>query len=154
MQNIKSGKSLRFLAVAVILGGAASLFLLLGPPQLLAKSESPAFCGSCHVMEAQHAAWSRAGAHRRNQCVDCHLPNQNIAAHYIWKAIDGMKDVGFFYSGLAPEKITITNHGKKVLQANCVRCHSTTVDMISKDRQCWDCHRRLAHTRTGAIETF
>jgi cytochrome c nitrite reductase small subunit len=150
----KFRKSVRFLALSVLLGGAVTLFLLLGPPKLLAKSESPAFCGGCHVMESQFDAWSHAGAHRRKQCVDCHLPNQNIAAHYIWKSIDGMKDVGFFFSGLAPEKIRITNHGKKVLQANCVRCHETTVDMISKDRQCWDCHRRIAHTRSGAIETL
>jgi cytochrome c nitrite reductase small subunit len=154
MKDGKSRKTIRFFLVISIAGAAVLFFLLLGPPKLLAKSESPAFCGSCHVMEAQYDAWSHAGAHRRKQCVDCHLPNQNVAVHYVWKAIDGMKDVGFFFSGLAPEKIRITNHGKKVLQANCVRCHSTTVDMISKDRQCWDCHRRIMHTRTGAIQTL
>lgn len=34
------------------IGVIASLFFMLGPPKLLAKSESPVFCGSCHVMEA------------------------------------------------------------------------------------------------------
>jgi cytochrome c nitrite reductase small subunit len=149
-----AGKKVRFFAVSVVIGLAVTLFLLLGPPKLLAKSESPVFCGGCHVMEAQFEAWSHAGAHRRKQCVDCHLPNQNAVNHYIWKSIDGIKDVGFFFTGLAPDKIRITNHGKKVLQANCIRCHESTVDMISKERQCWDCHRRIAHTRTGAMETL
>jgi hypothetical protein len=26
--------------------------------------------------------------------------------------------------------------------------------MINQERPCWDCHRRLAHTRTGAIRTL
>jgi len=131
-----------------------SVFFMLGPPQLLARSEAPVFCGGCHVMESQFDAWSHAGAHRRGRCVDCHLPNENMAAHYIWKAIDGMKDVGFFYSGLAPDHIRITDHGREVLQANCIRCHETTVSMIDQERQCWDCHRRLAHRRTGAMATL
>jgi cytochrome c nitrite reductase small subunit len=77
-----------------------------------------------------------------------------MVIHYIWKSIDGMKDVGFFFSGLAPERIKITEHGKKVLQANCIRCHETTVNMINQERPCWDCHRRIAHTRTGSISTL
>ena len=44
-------------------------------------------------------------------------------------------------------------HGKKTVQANCVRCHENTVEMIDQDRPCWDCHRRIMHRRSGAIET-
>lgn len=139
-----------------ILGGAfvVLLFLLFGPPQLLAKSDSPNFCGSCHVMEAQYEAWAHTGAHRRKQCVDCHLPNENTGVHYVWKAIDGLKDVALFYSGQVPERIRITDHGAKVLQKNCIRCHEQTVTRINPDRQCWDCHRRLMHSRSGAMQTI
>ena len=88
-------------------GFFAAIFMVLGPPRLLAKSEAPAFCAGCHVMEAEYDAWSHAGAHRREMCVDCHLPNQNKTIHYIWKSIDGMKDTVAFYSGRVPERINI-----------------------------------------------
>jgi hypothetical protein len=26
--------------------------------------------------------------------------------------------------------------------------------MIDQERPCWDCHRRIAHKRTGAIQTL
>jgi cytochrome c nitrite reductase small subunit len=154
MQMLEGGKR----KTALILGAAFAVlilaFLLLGPPKLLARSESPVFCGGCHVMEAEYEAWSHAGAHRRNRCVDCHLPNGNRAAHYVWKSLDGLKDVGLFYSGMVPERITLTAHGAKVLQQNCVRCHEQTVTMIGTERACWSCHRRIAHRLTGAMQTI
>ena len=58
----------------IVLGGALGMFLGFGPPQLMAKTESPLFCNSCHVMESQYEAWFNVGAHRTIRCVDCHLP--------------------------------------------------------------------------------
>ncbi len=150
----KKRKGLLSLLIVLGAGLALSLFFMLGPLQLLAKSNQPDFCVRCHVMEAQFHAWSHTGAHRRKICVDCHLPNQNKAIHYAWKAIDGMKDVLIFYSGRVPDQIKITAHGKDVLQANCIRCHETTVQMIDHRRPCWECHRRIAHKRSGTISTI
>lgn len=150
-------RSRRTVLTFSLVGGAVVVVLLLllfGPPQLLAKSDSPAFCGSCHVMEAQYEAWAHTGAHRRKQCVDCHLPNDNSGVHYLWKGIDGLKDVALFYSGMVPERIKITEHGARVLQANCIRCHEQTVMRINLERNCWECHRRLMHTRSGAMQTI
>lgn len=145
--------SLRNLLIVGLLCAAVGVFVMLGPPGLLAKSETPLFCASCHVMETEFEAWFREGAHRTIRCVDCHLPHQNVATHYVWKSIDGMKDVVFFYSGRVPEIISLSSHGRKVLQANCVRCHESIVSNIDNERQCWDCHRRLSHIRSGAVET-
>jgi cytochrome c nitrite reductase small subunit len=130
------------------------LFLLFGPPQLLARSDQPLFCVQCHVMESEYEAWAHAGAHRRKMCVDCHLPNGNAGVHYVWKSIDGMKDVVFFYAGAVPERIHLTAHGAKVLQENCIRCHEQTVALIDNQRHCWECHRRIMHTRSGVIQTL
>lgn len=149
----KSGKKVTMLVMIGIVAVAVVLFLLQGPPKLLAKSESPDFCARCHVMEAEYESWMHEGAHRRKKCIDCHLPNDNTAVHYVWKSIDGMKDVLFFYSGMVPEQIKLTSHGAKVLQANCIRCHQTTVQFISHERKCWECHRRIMHKRSGSIET-
>ena len=151
MGSFLSGKRLKYVAIAAISAALIGLFVMLGPPKLLAKSESPDFCASCHVMEAQHTAFMHAGAHRRFKCVDCHLPNDGLASHYIWKSIDGMKDVLFFYSGKVPEKITLSEHGAKVVKANCVRCHETLVSQMDTSRNCWSCHRRVTHTGTGAF---
>ena len=69
----------RLLVVVGLVVVGAGLFLALGPPGLLAKSETPDFCASCHVMEAQYESWFHHGAHKRIRCVDCHLPNDNLA---------------------------------------------------------------------------
>jgi len=143
----------KVLVLLVILGGAVGGFLSFGPPQLMAKTESPLFCNSCHVMESQFEAWFNVGAHRTIRCVDCHLPHENLPAYYVWKTIDGMKDVVVFYSGKTPQNITISEHGKKFVQANCIRCHSERVAMINQERNCWDCHRFLQHHLAGARMT-
>ncbi len=150
----EAGNRLRWIVLAAVVCVAVGLFLAVGPPQLLAKSETADFCASCHVMEAQYEAWFHQGAHRRKACVECHLPHDNLASHYVWKSIDGMKDVVVFYSGRVPEDIRISEHGRKVVQANCIRCHENAVERIDQDRTCFDCHRRLQHRRSGAVETM
>lgn len=45
MEHGKSTKTKRYLAIIVALGALTVLFLLLGPPELLARSEAPIFCG-------------------------------------------------------------------------------------------------------------
>jgi cytochrome c nitrite reductase small subunit len=132
---------------------AALLFLVLGPPQVLARTETPIFCSGCHTMQTQYEAWFHTGAHRRKACVDCHLPNDSVATHYVWKAIDGVKDTVLQYSGAYPDEIRLSSHGAQVVQANCIRCHATTVEFVDPARNCWECHRRLVHKRSGAMAT-
>jgi len=143
-----------FFLVAILVGGALTAFVLFGPPRMLARSSEPDFCSGCHVMEAEFQAWAHVGAHRQIKCVDCHLPNQNQFVHYLWKSIDGLKDAVMFYSGQVADDIEMTPHAKEVLQANCIRCHSTTVSMIDATRDCWNCHRGLQHQRSGTMQTL
>ncbi|MBF0482639.1 MAG: cytochrome c nitrite reductase small subunit [Desulfovibrionaceae bacterium] len=152
MQRARPGL-FRLVFVVCLAGAAAGAFAAFGPPDLLAKSEAPLFCASCHVMEAEYEAWFHEGAHRRKNCVECHLPGDNVAAHYLWKSIDGLKDVVVFNSGRVPDVIEISGHGRATVQANCVRCHETAVDMIDKQRSCVDCHRRLIHKKSGLVAT-
>jgi cytochrome c nitrite reductase small subunit len=153
MTNARIGKGKSYALVFGALAMTLAVFLMVGPPQLLAHSESPVFCASCHTMESQYEAWLHTGAHRRKSCVDCHLPNDNVATHYVWKSIDGMKDVVMQYTGLHAEEIKLGEHGAKVVQQNCIRCHGAAVEAIDQDRKCWDCHRRLMHKRSGAHAT-
>ncbi len=132
-----------------IAGGAFAFFLLVMfvPGGVMDRTSTTAFCGSCHVMESQYEHWFLTGVHVKIRCVDCHLPHDNPVSYFVWKGIDGMKDVVFFYGRLYPENIRISSHGASTVQGNCVRCHEGTVMMINTEgRNCWSCHRRLSHT--------
>jgi cytochrome c nitrite reductase small subunit len=69
------------------------------------------------------------------------------------KGLEGVKDSVKFHTGMVSDNIRISDHGAKVVLGNCQRCHAETIARINEDRRCWDCHRRLSHKRTGAIET-
>jgi cytochrome c nitrite reductase small subunit len=137
------------LAIVVVLG----MFAAFGPPGLYAKSESPEFCGSCHVLQPEYEAWFHSGAHKTIKCVDCHLPNNNLPNHLFWKTVDGVKDSLAFHTGFVSETIHISDRGATVVEANCRRCHADLLAQIKENRRCWDCHRRISHKRTGTIET-
>ncbi|MGB9892545.1 MULTISPECIES: cytochrome c nitrite reductase small subunit [Thermodesulfovibrio] len=132
------------------------LFLIiLLSKNILAKTNSPEFCAKCHVMQDEYVTLMKGGIHNSLRCVDCHLPNDSKANFYLWKGIDGTKDVVHFYSGSVPERIIISAHGKKIVQENCVRCHEGIVSKINvSDRKCWDCHKRISHRQAGLRETI
>ena len=126
---------------------AAGFFVLFGPPKMIELTESPQFCALCH--SNQNGDWVHS-AHRTEKCIDCHLPNDNFANHYLWKSIDGGKDLFFHFSGLGDGNETeLTRHGKMVLQDNCIRCHVDMVSHINNKRSCIDCHRPIGHRRTA-----
>jgi cytochrome c nitrite reductase small subunit len=131
---------------------AVGLFVSFGPPGLFAKSETPEFCAGCHVMESEYENWFHNGGHRRQKCIECHLPNGSLAGHLAGKGIQGMWDAYVFYSGKVPDSIRLSDKGQKILRQNCVRCHQELVAMINEDRNCWTCHRRLSHRTTGVLQ--
>jgi cytochrome c nitrite reductase small subunit len=153
LKFIKSGKSWFILLVIGAVGAAVGAFLAFGPPQLYAWSGSPEFCSSCHVMESRYEAWFHAGAHRRFKCVDCHLPNDSVLNHVMRKMVDGGGEFVAFHTGRVSDDIRLSPRGAGVLKENCLRCHTETMARVNEDRNCWDCHRRLSHKRTGAMAT-
>ncbi len=138
----------RYLAILVLAGALAGVFVSFGPPRLYAKSAEPDFCASCHVMQSEYENWFY-GAHRNFKCVECHLPNDSFPRHATWKGYEGMRDVFFFYTGQVPENIRLTESGAEIVMENCRRCHDQMVSRINEDRQCWTCHRRISHLTTG-----
>ncbi len=127
------------------------VYLLFGPPKFLEKSESAQFCASCHTMSEQYHSW-RHSAHKVIKCVDCHLPNDNIFNHYLWKAIDGTKDLYYeFFPRQEFYQISLTNHGIAVVQNNCLKCHGEMVSKINRNLSCFTCHVRTGHKITSNI---
>ncbi len=149
-----SRKKFLLYALAVLVALAVlGTYVAFGSPGLYAKSESPEFCGSCHVLQPEYEAWFHSGAHQNIKCIECHLPNKNLVNHLFWKSVEGVKDTLAFHTGRVSETIRISDHGAAVVQGNCQRCHAEIISRVSLDRRCWDCHRRMSHKRTGAIET-
>jgi len=146
-------KALVYVLIAVAIVAAVGLFAAFGPPGLYAKSESPEFCSSCHVMQPEYEAWFYSGAHRRIKCVDCHLPNDHLANHLFRKSVDGVKDSLAFHTGFVSETIHISDRSAAVVEDNCRRCHTELLARIKENRRCWDCHRRISHKRPGTLET-
>jgi cytochrome c nitrite reductase small subunit len=113
-----------------------------------------ATCNNCHVMDAQYESWFHAAHGRVAVCTDCHLPHQNLVSYYLYKGYSGMKDVLSFTFKTYPAAIRATAQTDNIIQANCIRCHEDTVDAIVYgaqpfDRQCWSCHRSVAHGGRG-----
>jgi cytochrome c nitrite reductase small subunit len=120
----------------------------------------PATCNNCHVMDSQYENWYHAAHERSAVCADCHLPHQNLVSYYLYKGYSGMKDVFSFTFKTYPPAIRATRQTSTIVQANCLRCHESTVENIlpgpqAFDRTCWSCHRSAAHGQRGyAIEPY
>ncbi len=152
--RVAKGIILLYVGCAVVILMALGVFVAFGPPGLYAKSESPEFCGSCHVLQTEYETWFHSGAHRGIKCIDCHLPNDNLA-HHLWaKSLEGVSDSLAFHTGRVPERIQLSDAGAKTVVANCRRCHGELLARVNEDRKCWECHRRMSHRSTGAIATL
>ncbi len=126
----------------------AVLFVILAAyvPRFMHATSQSDYCASCHVMEPHYEDWFHSGAHHQVECVDCHLPNDNFVNHYVWKGINGIKDIVSFYSGMIPDPIKASDHGIKTIQGNCLRCHGEMVSQTAHTgRNCWECHRSNYH---------
>ncbi len=115
---------------------------------------SPSTCNNCHVMDSQYENWYHSAHAQFATCVECHLPHDNLVDYYFVKAQTGMHDVYAFSTGQIPVAIRAKPATDKIIQANCIRCHTTTVsDIVAGpqpfDRDCWDCHRSVAHGDRG-----
>lgn len=113
----------------------------------------PSTCNNCHVMDAVYEGWYHAGHQDWATCGDCHTPHSLIPKYYI-KALSGYHHVTAFIGGNIPAAIRAKPESQNIIQENCIRCHSTTVEDImlgipAFERHCWECHRSLAHGERG-----
>jgi cytochrome c nitrite reductase small subunit len=114
----------------------------------------PSTCNNCHTMDSQYENWYHAAHEKFAVCTDCHLPHQNIISYYLYKGYSGMRDVYSFTFKTYPAAIRANAQTDGIVQTNCIRCHTDTVETILAgaqpfDRYCWDCHRSAAHGERG-----
>lgn len=111
-------------------------------------------CANCHVMDSMYENWFHAPHQRVTECVDCHLPHENLVSYWFEKGRTGMHDVYMFTTGQIPVAVRAKPETKKIIQGNCLRCHQNTVETLMMGKQtferfCWECHRDVAHGQRG-----
>jgi cytochrome c nitrite reductase small subunit len=146
-------KNLPLVAGIVLLIAALGMFAWVADaPAYL--GHAPSTCNNCHVMDATYENWYHAAHANFAVCTDCHLPHQNFVSYYLYKGYSGMKDVLSFTAKTYPSAIRATAQTDAIIQANCIRCHTDTIENIVEgpqpfERTCWDCHRSAAHGARG-----
>lgn len=155
------------LFIALAMGVITGLFCYLvveskAPSYLSTNSKS---CANCHVMLSSYNTWSKSSHRRSAECVDCHIPHENLIRKYAAKAMDGGRHAYVFTTGTYPEVIRTTETAKSTIQRNCIRCHedllvggpahnSKLLANHSINRPCWSCHREVPHGRSNSISAF
>jgi cytochrome c nitrite reductase small subunit len=153
------------LPVSVALGAAVGLLILIFHVSRASSylSDNPETCVNCHVMATQYATWFHSRHRQVATCNDCHVPHDNKIRHYAFKASDGARHAFMFTFRLEPQVIRIHAAGQRVVQENCIRCHSasvhaTTLTAVRGDDvhaeeglRCWACHRETPHGRVRGL---
>lgn len=114
---------------------------------------NPSTCNNCHVMDAAYESWYHGGHAQAAVCGDCHVPHDFIPKYAI-KAYSGYHHVSAFMLGHIPDAIRAKQYTKDIIQENCIRCHEEAASVMLEnvaefDRQCYDCHRSVAHGERG-----
>ncbi len=114
-------------------------------------SKNPEACLNCHIMRPQFDSWQKASHHTAATCVQCHLP-QSSAYKYISKAENGFNHSKAFTLQNFDEPIKITEKNSRILQQNCVYCHSAITENLTHGSttnadglSCVHCHRTVGH---------
>ncbi|GFM35517.1 cytochrome c3 family protein [Desulfovibrio psychrotolerans] len=152
MSLLKEGQSGRRWQ-AVILAGLAGVALTVGAGLAMVTTDTAGFCGGCHAMSEAVLTHSQS-VHSKLSCNDCHAPH-NIVAKIPFKAAAGTRDIYVNTLGTVPDLIHPVGNTLEVVQANCVRCHTSTVMTVNMDNKesCMSCHRHVPHTPRKPIST-
>ncbi len=108
---------------------------------------SPVFCMACHSMQDVAATWKQS-QHKQFACIECHLPDSNIAVQLAYKTKAGLNDLYHETLRTYPAFISISSEARGIAEGNCLRCHSTTVQntfMVEEGGDCLACHHGLVH---------
>jgi cytochrome c nitrite reductase small subunit len=139
-----------FMALGIVAGMGFFVFHVSRASSYL--SDEPETCMNCHVMTTQYLTWQHSSHARVATCNDCHVPHDNVAHKFAFKAEDGLWHSTVFTMRWEPQVIRLSARAKPVVQANCKRCHGRVVEEVAAsahgadgDRPCWDCHRETPH---------
>jgi cytochrome c nitrite reductase small subunit len=114
-------------------------------------SSDPRACVNCHIMSSQYDAWSKSSHHAVATCNSCHLP-QEFIPKWLAKGQNGFNHSWGFTFQDFHEPILITPNNAKILQDNCLACHSQLVHPLLESANakkdvvsCVHCHADVGH---------
>jgi cytochrome c nitrite reductase small subunit len=117
-------------------------------------SNDPKACVNCHIMREQYDGWQKASHHAVATCNDCHVPH-DLVGKYLTKAENGFMHSKAFTFENFHEPIQMRERSKRVVQNNCLYCHSDLLMEIvkhpateSEPMDCIRCHRDVGHGPT------
>lgn len=121
-------------------------------------STDPNACANCHIMRPQLAGWQGSSHHTTAVCIDCHLPHDFIPKYFA-KAENGWRHSKEFTAQSFAEPIQLKPESRRILQANCERCHAEMIsEMIAKKSpdssgapDCVRCHATVGHGERAAM---
>lgn len=156
--TFSTGQKVALCALGGVIVGLCLLFAYLLRMHTYIVGDNPSACVNCHIMSPYYATWSHSSHGRDATCNDCHVPNGNMAAHYAFKGIDGMKHVAYFVTRSERQAIMAEDMSAETIMDNCIRCHrqlnqefvkTGRIDYMEAKRgdgkACWDCHRNVPH---------
>ncbi|HBS29699.1 MAG TPA: cytochrome c nitrite reductase small subunit [Phycisphaerales bacterium] len=136
------------LAALALAGGAlvgATMYGFSYAEGLSYLSNDPRACVNCHIMRPQYDGWQKASHHAVAGCNDCHVPH-DLVGKYLTKMDHGYRhSKGFTFQDFH-EPIRITPGSLRVVEDNCVRCHSGLVSGIVGGAHSGDAHGSVHDT--------
>ncbi len=152
------------LVVAGVVCGLGGLFMYLLRAHTYFIGDDPAACVNCHIMTPYYATWSHSSHGRDATCNDCHVPHQNFALKYGFKAMDGLKHTAYFVTHAERQAPMAEELTGQVVMDNCIRCHTQLNQEFVKTgrmgymqqqaqggKVCWDCHRNVPHSGMNSL---
>jgi hypothetical protein len=109
-------------ALLLVLGGAGLAAVFTGV-SLVTWTETADFCGRCHSMEPELAAYER-GSHRSVTCGECHV--EPGVAGWIKAKLNGTRQLAELVLGIYPTPIPPPDHADlPSAEDTCMHCHNT-----------------------------
>ncbi|PLS04343.1 cytochrome c3 family protein [Neobacillus cucumis] len=125
---------------------------------VIAFTNSPSFCSSCHEMQPEYSSYT-ASAHNQISCVQCHI--KPGAVNMITHKMKSVKELYYHATGV-PKQIVQTEE-EAVSNQNCLQCHSknrlvtASGDLkvnhkghIEQGIPCITCHAGVVHAKMAS----
>lgn len=129
--------SKKLLALIILISGIIGFFVVVPVHYAIEQTSTDKFCDVCHEMDPMviayqedvHSGKGKTGI--KAQCVDCHLPHDNIVKYVYQKAKNGVLE-GYSHFFDEPEKFDWNkrreNREHYVFDNGCTSCHATVID--------------------------